>query len=67
MDVTHKIEACWYCPLRERNADGMYCDHPIWEKSDNPYDSMIITQDNLEGIPEKCPLKDEKLNVEYKL
>jgi hypothetical protein len=42
--------------------------HPYWDDK-TPYENMIITQDNSKNgnIPQKCPLKYNKLIITYEL
>jgi len=64
-----EIKSCFHsCPFFNVSTDGMQCNHPYW-KDKGAYENMIITQDNSRygKIPEKCPLKNGKLNITYKL
>lgn len=56
------------CPFYGNSMDGMECNHPHWEGK-GAYENMIITQTNSIGgnIPEKCPLREDKLTIVYKL
>ena len=48
--------------------DAMECVHPYFEGK-GPYDGLIITHKNSHdgNIPEKCPLRKEKLTTTYEL
>ena len=59
MKVEVEVDKCVNCPLFGFSSDGMQCNHTFWENK-GAYDSMIITQDNKNNIPEKCPLRLEK-------
>ena len=68
---THKtvrVRSCYMCPLR--TIDGapgsvMICDHPKW--TPGTYEGAIITHENLGGIPEKCPLKENDYEIKYSI
>jgi hypothetical protein len=69
MEKEIKITGCYYsCTFFGNSMDGMVCNHPYW-KDKGAYENMIITQDNSRDgkIPEKCPLKNEQINIVYKL
>lgn len=69
MEQIQTITKCIHqCPFFGTDNDGMYCGHPYFDGA-NPYDNMIITQDNWgEGnFPEKCPLRKESLYIKYHL
>lgn len=69
MNKEKKIKQCFHsCPFFGNSMDGMQCNHPYWDDKE-PYDNMIITQDNSRDgkIPEKCPLKKSDLTINYKL
>ena len=59
----HKImkECIHHCPFFGSSMDGMECHHPYFDDLENPYDCMIITQNDYGKIPEKCPLRKEDL------
>ncbi len=59
------VETCYHhCKFFGSNADGMKCCHPYFDDKD-PYESMIITQENSRGgnIPEKCPLRQGSTEI----
>ena len=63
------IRSCYHsCPFFGVSSDGMECKHPYWDKK-GAYENMIITHENSKNgkIPEKCPLKLEKLTFVYEL
>ena len=63
------ITGCYFsCPFFNTVMQEMECTHPYWNNK-NSYDRMIITQDNSRGgiIPEKCPLREESLIINYTL
>lgn len=64
-----KITGCYHsCPFFTVNGNTMECGHTSFDNL-NPYDRLIITQDNSRdgNIPEKCPLRQGSLTIEYKL
>jgi hypothetical protein len=70
MEITEKIKGCYHeCPFFGVGSEGMICGHPYFDNSTDPFDKMIITQNNSrEGlIPEKCPLRKENLIINYEL
>jgi len=69
IDKDYTVKQCYHkCPFFGISMDGMVCDHPYW-KDKKPYENMIITQDNSKNgrIPDKCPLREDKLIQEFKL
>jgi 5'(3')-deoxyribonucleotidase len=66
MEKTVSINRCQSCPFFSTEEKIMMCSHPYW--SDKPiYSGAIITHDNKDGIPELCPLREQRLTVNYKL
>ena len=72
--MKHEIEIknCFYsCPFfRSSHGEGMYCSHPIWQTIPNRtgWEGFFITHDNSKDrVPDECPLKNETLQIEYKL
>lgn len=66
--VEKEVEGCYHeCMFFGTSSDGMECTHPYFEDKE-PYDNMIITQDNSRGkIPEKCPLRISGLEFTYRI
>lgn len=68
MNKEIKVTICYHqCPFFGNSMDGMYCGHPYWEDKE-VYANMIIDHDNSHhGVPEKCPLRNGQLTINYKL
>lgn len=58
-----KVVSCRNCPLfsTEGMEHMMYCNHPYW-RSKGAYSGAIITQDTVNSIPPKCPLRNGELH-----
>lgn len=70
MNKVIKITHCrGRCPFFFAGMDGMECNHPYFD--DKPcYTNMIISHDDLaknNGIPSKCPLRLESIEIKYEL
>jgi len=63
------ITGCYHsCKFFNVSSDGMECGHPYWDNKSS-YENLIITQENSRdgNIPNKCPLKQNDLEIIYKL
>jgi len=58
------VKSCYNeCDFFRSTNDGMSCNHPHF-KNCSPYSNMIISQQNSRGkLPEKCPLRQEELQI----
>lgn len=66
MEIVKEVTQCRKCPFLDSDMDGMKCTHPYWNDK-GAYDNMIITQSNMWGIPEKCPLKSKSVTTTIRL
>lgn len=63
--ITNAITKCWDCPFHEREQGGvMYCGHPHFT---DPYGGYIISQDNMNVIPLRCPLRTSEVVTTVRL
>ena len=65
--VTTNVTSCYHsCPFFATSMDGMYCNHPFFEK--RGWDAMIITHDNSKDtVPDECPLREAPITTVVKL
>jgi hypothetical protein len=81
MTIVEEVTKCNDCPFWGNSMDGMECRHPYFEKRAkesrfihmikddgwDPYENMIINSSNVNGIPDKCPLKSGEVVTIVKL
>jgi len=56
------------CQFYGASMDGMECRHPFWDNK-GAYENMIISHNDPNGIPLRCPLRTEscRITTHYKL
>jgi hypothetical protein len=81
MTIVEEVTKCNDCPFWGNSMDGMECRHPYFEKRAeesrfihmteddgwDPYENMIINSSNVNGIPDKCPLRSGEVITIVKL
>jgi hypothetical protein len=81
MTIVEEVTKCNDCPFWGNSMDGMECRHPYFEKRAeerrfihmikddgwDPYENMIINSGNVNGIPDKCPLRSGEVVTIVKL